>query len=63
LRGGPIEIEIFCELMADGVVQVVECLLRKCEILSSSPSARKKKKEEIFWELENKKQSWFREHG
>jgi hypothetical protein len=32
--------------MADGVAQVLECLLSKCGALSSSPNTTKKKKEQ-----------------
>jgi hypothetical protein len=34
-------------LWAGGVAQVVECLPRKCEVLSSDPSTAKKKKKKI----------------
>jgi hypothetical protein len=32
---------------ADGVAQLVECLLGKCEALSSNPSATKQKEEDV----------------
>jgi hypothetical protein len=35
-------------LWAGGVAQVVECLPRKCEVLSSDPSTAKKKKKKDF---------------